>query len=331
MRIADDDRFAASDARPASRCCRGGASGGLRRCLPIRSMIHSVTCVVVTPGPRPVPRPRRCPLVVSETRSAGASNGCLTATSWGFRRGTERERRRRAPPAAAPLLPLARDRTGRGHLLDSAGLAGRLRLGASMRSRSGRPVGAIAASVIGASLAAGSIAIAAATSTSCVRVARLWVGAGATDGLRLVYRDQVGLLIPDIDDPSDDPTHGVITSCVRARSGLISLRQCRPPTCPTAPMPSTPRWTCEANDSLRGQRLEVGIGPKPAAPGTGRPSWWSRQVPPSAVGRWSVPRRPVPRQPSVAPEHQLLDRYGVLTPDRPRRRCRAASAACTRC
>jgi ATP-dependent Lhr-like helicase len=168
----------------------------------------------------------------------------------------------------------------------------------------------------------------------------VWVGAGslgATDGrIRLVYRDQVGLLIPDIDDPSDDPTHEAIRAHLRERGAsfwpdLVAAVQ-------AADLPyqtdvvHTALWDLVwagevTNDSLAPVRALISGSKSASAPKPGRArgrrarprvGGLTVQGPPSAVGRWSLVeplRRPVPSptERSLAQAHQLLDRYGVLT------------------
>ena len=168
----------------------------------------------------------------------------------------------------------------------------------------------------------------------------VWVGAGslgATDGrIRLVYRDQVGLLIPDIDDPSDDPTHEAIRAHLRERGAsfwpdLVAAVQ-------AAGLPygtdavHTALWDLVwagevTNDSLAPVRSLISGSKSASAPKAGRArgrrarprvGGLTAQGPPSAVGRWSLVeplRHPVPSatERSLAQAHQLLDRYGVLT------------------
>jgi ATP-dependent Lhr-like helicase len=168
----------------------------------------------------------------------------------------------------------------------------------------------------------------------------VWVGAGslgATDGrIRLVYRDQVGLLIPDIDEPSDDPTHEAIRMHLRERGAsfwpdLVAAVQ-------AAGLPyggdavHTALWDLVwagevTNDSLAPVRSLISGSKSASAPKPGRArgrrarprvGGLTAQGPPSAVGRWSLVeplRQPVPSatERSLAQAHQLLDRYGVLT------------------
>ena len=136
--------------------------------------------------------------------------------------------------AAAGVL--RRDRTGRGRRLARFLPAWRGRLSASGVDAVAEAVAqmqgaAIAASVIERDVLAARVnSYRSATSTSCVRVARSCGSVlvlSATDGrIRLVYRDQIGLLIPDIGDPSDDPTHGVIRRHLRERGASFWRSRC---------------------------------------------------------------------------------------------------------
>ena len=168
----------------------------------------------------------------------------------------------------------------------------------------------------------------------------VWVGAGslgAADGrIRLVYRDQVGLLVPDTDEPSDDPTHEAIRMHLAERGAsfwpdLVAAVQ-------AADLPygtdavHTALWDLVwagevTNDSLAPVRALISGSKSASASKPGRArgrrarprvGGLTAQGPPSAVGRWSLVeslRRPVPSptERSLAQAHQLLDRYGVLT------------------
>ena len=168
----------------------------------------------------------------------------------------------------------------------------------------------------------------------------VWVGAGslgAADGrIRLVYRDQVGLLLPDGDEPPDDPTHEAIRVHLRERGAsfwpdLVAAVQAADLSYGTDAV-HTALWDLVwagevTNDSLAPVRALISGSKSASAPKPGRTrgrrarprvGGLTSQGPPSAVGRWSIVeslRRPVPSptERSLAQAHQLLDRYGVLT------------------
>jgi len=176
----------------------------------------------------------------------------------------------------------------------------------------------------------------------------VWVGAGAlgsTDGrVRLVFRDQVDVLVPD-GDPDDRPD-GELHDAIRAR--LEARGASFWPDLVTAAAEAgagydetevlTALWDLVwagevTNDSLAALRAFLGSGPSRRGGGVGgakrgrgsrpRPGRLSRLGPPAGAGRWSLVeplRQPLPNQPAVtatevahARANQLLERYGVLT------------------
>jgi ATP-dependent Lhr-like helicase len=170
----------------------------------------------------------------------------------------------------------------------------------------------------------------------------VWIGAGsvgAGDGrVRLMYRDQVGLLAPSLveDELPATPLHDALRDHLAGRgasfwSELVAAAQ-------AAELPYDEEtvlaalwdlvWAGEVtNDSLAPLRALVsgGSGKKAAKrPARGgrrlraRPGGLTATGPPSAAGRWSLvgPLRlpaPAPTEAAYAKAHQLLDRYGVLT------------------
>jgi ATP-dependent Lhr-like helicase len=176
----------------------------------------------------------------------------------------------------------------------------------------------------------------------CTMSEVVWIGAGSVgvgDGrVRLMYRDQVGLLAPvaNDDDLPAEPIHDALRAHLDGRgasfwSDLVGAAQ-------EAELPYGDEtvlaalwdlvWAGEVtNDSLVPLHALVsgGSGKKTAKlPARGgrrlraRPGGLSANGPPTAAGRWSLVaplRQPVaaPTEAAYAKAHQLLDRYGVLT------------------
>ena len=166
----------------------------------------------------------------------------------------------------------------------------------------------------------------------------VWVGAGAigsTDGrIRLVFRDQLDLLVPTPDDPPDGPAHDAIRHQLDRRGAsfwpdLVAAVQ-------AADLPYDEAtvlaalwdlvWSGEVtNDSLAPVRAVVAAsasrrprGGTRARRGRPRPGALTPVGPPGAAGRWSLVgplRRPgvSATERATARAHQLLDRYGVVT------------------
>ncbi len=167
----------------------------------------------------------------------------------------------------------------------------------------------------------------------------VWIGSGAIgsgDGrVRLLFRDQVGLLAPRPDEPPADPIHEVLRGQLGERGAsfwpdLVAAVQ-------GAELPYDQDtvlaalwdlvWDGEVtNDSLAPVRALLAGGAKKAAkPARSggrrrrvRPGAINSLGPPTAAGRWSLvaPLRepaPAPTMAAYAQAHQLLDRYGVLT------------------
>ncbi|MEZ5246409.1 MAG: DEAD/DEAH box helicase [Acidimicrobiales bacterium] len=173
--------------------------------------------------------------------------------------------------------------------------------------------------------------------TLCTTGEVVWVGAGAigaTDGrVRLLFRDQVGLLAPPADDPPLDPVHEAIRSHLVSRGASFWPEIVGAVAAAELPYddPSVLAalwdlvWAGEVtNDTLAPLRaLVAGAAGKPGAKATARrrrprPGGLTRLGPPAAAGRWSLvaPLRlpvPTPTEMAHARAHQLLDRYGVLT------------------
>jgi ATP-dependent Lhr-like helicase len=182
----------------------------------------------------------------------------------------------------------------------------------------------------------------------CTSGAVVWVGAGplgSGDGrLRLVFRDQVPLLVPDlaVDEAPDGPVHEALRAHLAARGASFWDDLVRAaaeagvdydePTVLTALWDLV--WAGEVtNDSLAPLRALVSGGSgsaasaKRAAARTGRarprPGRLTRLGPPTGAGRWSLVaslRDPLPGQAAPTPTEvaharafQLLERYGVLT------------------
>jgi len=174
----------------------------------------------------------------------------------------------------------------------------------------------------------------------------VWVGAGslgASDGrVRLLFRDQVGLLAPPVTDAPAEPLHELLRSHLAERGASYWPELMRAVS--AAAMSATPEavlaalwdlvWAGEVtNDSIAPLRaLNAGktarrAGGRSRRSGRRRPMQRtvqrrgrSRSVglgPPAASGRWSL--LAALREPAVAPTeaayaqaHQLLDRYGVI-------------------
>ena len=168
----------------------------------------------------------------------------------------------------------------------------------------------------------------------------LWVGAGAVgaaDGrIRLVFRDQVGLLVPTVDELPAEPLHEALRVHLNDRGAsfwpeLVAAAQAAELAYDQESVLGALWdlvWAGEAtNDSLAPVRAM--FAGRPAARGrpdraiTGRrgrarPGGLQRLGPATAAGRWSLvaPLRqpqPTPTEVAHARAHQLLERYGVLT------------------
>ncbi|MEQ8842932.1 MAG: crosslink repair DNA glycosylase YcaQ family protein [Acidimicrobiales bacterium] len=177
--------------------------------------------------------------------------------------------------------------------------------------------------------------------TLCTTGEVVWVGAGAvgaTDGrVRLLFRDQVGLLAPPADDPPGEPVHDAIRTHLAERGASFWPDLVGAVAAAELPYDDTSVlaalwdlvWAGEVtNDTLAPLRAVVsGATRKKGARATSarssvrrrpRPGDMSRLGPPTAAGRWSLvaPLRlpvPTPTEMAHARAHQLLDRYGVLT------------------
>ncbi len=176
----------------------------------------------------------------------------------------------------------------------------------------------------------------------------VWVGAGAlgaADGrVRLVFRDQVGLLVPAPDAAGDDPIHAALRVCLDQRGAsfwpdLVAAAHAAGLAYDTESVLGglwDLVWAGEVtNDSLAPARALVAasgrarprlIRPRLARPrsggrvGAGRARVGSMNAmgPPTAAGRWSLvaPLRtttPTTAETGLVRANQLLDRYGVLT------------------
>ncbi len=172
----------------------------------------------------------------------------------------------------------------------------------------------------------------------------VWVGAGplgATDGrVRLVFRDQVELLVPDAaEPPPSDPRHEALRGHLAERGASFWTDLLRAAAAADQGYDDQAVlgalwdlvWAGEVtNDSLAPLRAFAGARPRARAGAAGgrprgrpRPGRLSRLGPPAAAGRWSLVaplRDPLPGQPPASPTEvaharalQLLERYGVLT------------------
>ncbi|MGN6695544.1 MAG: Lhr family helicase, partial [Aquihabitans sp.] len=172
----------------------------------------------------------------------------------------------------------------------------------------------------------------------------VWLGAsplGSTDGrVRLVFRDQVDLLVPE---PADDerpegPVHDALRAHLAQRGASFWAELVGAAAAAEADYDEATVlaalwdlvWAGEVtNDSLAplrafvaasgGRRPSSGSAPR----GRPRPGRLSRLGPPTGAGRWSLVsslRGPLPGQAAPSPTEiaharamQLLERYGVLT------------------
>jgi ATP-dependent Lhr-like helicase len=164
----------------------------------------------------------------------------------------------------------------------------------------------------------------------------VWAGAGSlgtTDGrIRLVWRDQAPLLLPDVGDAPEGELHDVIRGHLVARGAVFWSDIVGAVSEAGLPVSDQPIlmalwdlvWAGEVtNDSLTPLRALVsGATPKKtAARGRARrPNLRSisRLGPPAATGRWSLVaplKQPSPTPTAAATSRalQLLERYGVLT------------------
>ena len=169
----------------------------------------------------------------------------------------------------------------------------------------------------------------------------VWVGAGAlgaVDGrVRLVFRDQAGLLVPAA-EPCEGAVHDALRDRLRHRGAsfwgdLVAAAQAASVPYDTETVLAALWdlvWAGEVtNDSLAALRSRIS-GPargrgrhSPSRPGRSRRGrlrlgGLSATGPPSAAGRWSLVEpllspQPAPTESALARAHQLLDRYGVVT------------------
>jgi len=169
----------------------------------------------------------------------------------------------------------------------------------------------------------------------------VWVGAGAlgaNDGrVRLVFRDQAGLLVP-----AAEPCQGALHDALRNRlrdggasfwGDLVAAAQAASQPYDTETVLAALWdlvWAGEVtNDSLAPLRARIAGQARgrsrhsPSRPGRSRRGrlrlgGLSATGPPSAAGRWSLVEpllspQPAPTESALARAHQLLDRYGVVT------------------
>lgn len=167
----------------------------------------------------------------------------------------------------------------------------------------------------------------------------VWAGAGALgtgDGrIRLVWRDQAPLLIPEPTDPSEAPIHDALRAHLGERGAVFWQDLVAAASAADLPYDDTTVltalwdlvWAGEVtNDSLTPLRsLVAGATPKKSAnrgrrSAARRPNMrsLSRLGPPAGTGRWSLvaPLRqpaPLPTEIITTRALQLLERYGVLT------------------
>jgi ATP-dependent Lhr-like helicase len=169
----------------------------------------------------------------------------------------------------------------------------------------------------------------------CTAGELVWVGAGAigaTDGrVRLVFRDQAGLLVPSASEADELPDGAVHRALLDRLQQLgASFWSDLVQAVHEADLPYDDATVLAAlwdlvwagmvtNDSLAPLRSFVGGKVRKAA-GRRRPSVGrlTRLGPPSAAGRWSLVAplldpRPSPTELAHARAAQLVERYGVLT------------------
>ena len=164
----------------------------------------------------------------------------------------------------------------------------------------------------------------------------VWVGAGsigARDGrIRLAFRDQAGLLLPDSDGLEEPlPLHRALLDHLGARGASFWADLTRAAQAADQPYDDASvlaaLWDVVwaglvTNDSLAPLRAFVGgTGRRSAARAPRsrpRPGRLARLGPPAGAGRWSLVApllepRPLPTEAAHARALQLLERYGVLT------------------
>ncbi|MFL6206726.1 MAG: DEAD/DEAH box helicase [Acidimicrobiales bacterium] len=168
----------------------------------------------------------------------------------------------------------------------------------------------------------------------------VWVGAGAigsTDGrIRLVFRDQAGLLLPTVEGFEPDELHTSLLEHLERRGASFwtdltgAAQQAGQPF--DDPTVLAGLWDLVwaglvTNDSLAPLRAYVGAtgrrsagrsSARAGARGRPRPGRLSRLGPPAGAGRWSLVApllEPLPTATEAAHARalQLLERYGVLT------------------
>jgi ATP-dependent Lhr-like helicase len=163
----------------------------------------------------------------------------------------------------------------------------------------------------------------------------VWIGAGslgAKDGrVRLLFRDQAGLLVPALEPAPDGEAHVALLDHLRQRGAsfwneLVAA-------CQQAGAPYDEATVLAAlwdlvwagyvtNDglgplrSILGSKVRRSSGRRSA--GRPRPGRLTRLGPAAAAGRWSLVEplllpRPTPTEAAHAKARQLLERYGVLT------------------
>ncbi len=163
----------------------------------------------------------------------------------------------------------------------------------------------------------------------------VWVGAGsigARDGrVRLLFRDQAGLLVPTLDDPPDGVEHEAILDRLRTRGAsfwtdLVAAVQEAGGEY-DEPSVLAALWDlvwagAVTNDSLVPLRAFLAGRPRRSGGSRGRgrprPGRLARLGPAAGAGRWSLVEpllepRPTPTETAHAKARQLLERYGVLT------------------
>jgi ATP-dependent Lhr-like helicase len=173
----------------------------------------------------------------------------------------------------------------------------------------------------------------------CTAGELVWVGAGAigaTDGrVRLVFRDQAGLLVPTGGGPGDapadlpdEPVHRTLLDGLSRQGASFWADLVRAVQAADLPYDDatvlTALWDLAwaglvTNDSLAPLRAAIGGKVRKAAgrrrPAVGR---LARLGPPAAAGRWSLVAplldpRPSPTEVAHARAGQLAERHGVLT------------------
>ena len=337
---------------PCRSACRRSAPS---RCP--RPLLDLVARYARTHGPfltaarrRPLRRRRRARCAPRSRRSIGRGPGGAGRVP-ARRRRARVVRRRRAAPAAAPVAGRAAPRGGAGRrrhpgplparagTASARGARGARRAGGGRRPAAGRAAGGLGARPRRARRPPPDRR-GRPTSTRCAPRARScgWGPAsiGSRDGrIRLAFRDQAGLLLPDGRGRwrSPSPLHTRAARPPR-RAGRVVLGRPHPGRPGRRPALRRPdRARRAVGPRLGGARHQRLAGPaaglrrrhrpprrRASRPPRGRPrpGRLARLGPPAGAGRWSLVApllepRPTATEAAHARALQLLERYGVLT------------------